>query len=199
MEDSLEDKCFKIQKEQKDHIQKSLGISDIQKSFSHKYIGKKPDGRGGWIYEYPEDKSEVSKDDKYFVERLAELKKEKDKIDVEYNYYQSMFELKNAFESLKWGKIDYEDFAVERGNIKESDKREGKPVFDKYDYERLLDFKKGRFESGSKSVLDTFKDYKDEIDQKQVSEFKKMLKAFEKARMDKINFMESYIKEGYGY
>lgn len=199
MEDSLQDKCFKVQKDQKDHIQKSLGIGEIQKSFSHKYINKKPDGRGGWIYEYPEDRQDLKEEDKYFVEKLAELKKEKDRVDVEYNYYQSMLELKNAFESLKWGKIDYEDYAVERGRIKESDKREGKPVFRMSTYERLIEQRKNSFENAMKSIMADFKDYKDEIDPKEVSEFKKILKTFEKARMDKINTLEPYIKEGYGY
>lgn len=54
-----------------DIIKSLSGFSVIEKSRPHKYITKKPDGKGGWTYEYREESS-VSKKFNFDIQKIEE-------------------------------------------------------------------------------------------------------------------------------
>jgi 8-oxo-dGTP pyrophosphatase MutT (NUDIX family) len=57
-----------------DIIKALCTAQNIEKSRSHKYISKKPDGKGGWVYEY-QDSSSVSKKFNFDIEKIEEYGK----------------------------------------------------------------------------------------------------------------------------
>lgn len=52
-------KAYKSGKITREKFMQALDV--LSKSFSHKYISKKPDGKGGWEYEYEEDKNDTKR------------------------------------------------------------------------------------------------------------------------------------------
>lgn len=196
---SIHDDIVKGQIDQIARVAINTGRKDIiEKAMIHKYIRKEPDGKGGWNYIYnEEDKHKLSEEDKYFIDDLKEAKLNLDKSQVKYKFLHSWFELRKVLEDIKWPKLDWEDFAVSRGNIKEEDKREGKTVFSKYDISSLFEINDvERLKSRIKRINSIFSDYKEEFKpiKDQVSEIKKTLK-------DYLKYTQEYeeMKKEHGY
>jgi 8-oxo-dGTP pyrophosphatase MutT (NUDIX family) len=196
-------------KKQYDSLKKEK--DDIEKAFSnHKYIRKEPDGKGGWNYVYEEEhKRNLTDLEKYWVDDLKKLKEEKDKIDTEYNYKRTSLELVDILSNqMNYPKIKWEDSMVTSGKWGETAKREGKPIFDKGDIERFLEFKKGRFEGAIKSAKETFKELKEDVVtgdiakedyDKILKKFNDIVKEYSKWRLESIKLKEPYLQESYGY
>lgn len=196
-------------KKQFDSLKKEK--DEIEKAFSnHKYIRKEPDGKGGWNYVYEEEhRYHLTDLEKHWLDDIKNLKEEKDRIDTEYNYKRTSLELVDILSNqMIYPKTDWEDFAVKRGTIKEEEKREGKPIFDRFDIERFLDFHKNSFDSVVKRAKERFRDLREDVSSGDVlkedydklsKKFNDILKEHSKWRMESIKLKEPYLQQGYGY
>jgi 8-oxo-dGTP pyrophosphatase MutT (NUDIX family) len=189
-----------------EYRQKEIELDKLEKSFSHKYIRKEPDGRGGWNYVYSEEHGEhIDKYSQKHLQEIDKLKKEKYKAEVEYYYNIALLEARNLKNQIITPTIEWEESAVKNGFMKEEDRKSGKPLYDRdnHAFSNLESFEKRNFEWGLKWIKDRVNDLKDDLKKEDFDAIKKevdsTVKEFVKWRLEKIKLMSLNDQRYYGY
>jgi len=120
----------------------------------------------------------ISKEDEHLYIEAENWRRKKEEAEINYNYLLSLLNIRKVLDSdvNKYPKISWEDFAIKRGIINESDRREGKPIFTKHTLQGITDSNLELSNSYIEDIIDTISNLnKEDVDKQTLNNIKEKI------------------------